>query len=60
MKKIINEINEHFEMKVMKKLLLFQELIYVSSVTRKEMIQQHHNNILAEHFKIDKIMKLIS
>ena len=35
MKKIINEINKHFEMKITKKLLLFQELIYMSSATKK-------------------------
>ena len=46
-------------MKIMKKLLLFQELIYVSSATRKKMIEQHHNNALTEHFEIDKMMKLI-
>ena len=44
----------------MKKLLLFQKLIYVSSATRKEVIWQHHNNTLAKHFEIDKTMKLIS
>ena len=43
----------------MKKLLLFQELIYMSSATRKKMMKQHHNNALTEHFEIDKIMKLI-
>ena len=43
----------------MKKLLLFQELIYMSSATRKKVIKQHHNNALIEHFKIDKMMKLI-
>jgi len=37
-KKIVNKINEHSEMKIVKKLLLFQELMYVSFVTRKEMI----------------------
>ena len=60
MKKIINEINEYFEMKIVKKLLLFQELIYVSSATRKKTIRQHHNNILTEYFEIDKTIKLIS
>ena len=43
----------------MKKLLLFQELIYVLSATRKKIIEQHHDNVLAEHFEINKIMKLI-
>ena len=38
-KKIINKINEYFEMKITKKLLLFQELIYVLSATRKKVIQ---------------------
>ena len=47
-------------MKITKKLLLFQKLIYVSSATRKKVIEQHHNEALIEHFKIDKIMKLIS
>ena len=47
-------------MKIAKKLLLFQELIYVSSATRKKVIEQYHNEKLAEHFKIDKTMKLIS
>ena len=37
-KKIIKKINKHSEMKIVKKLLLFQELIYVSSTTRKEVI----------------------
>ena len=46
-------------MKVTEKLLLFQELIYMSSATKKEMIQQHHNNTLTEHFEINKIIKLI-
>ena len=46
-------------MKIMKKLLLFQELIYVSSATRKKMIKWYHNDALTEHFKIDKTMKLI-
>ena len=59
-KKIINKINKHFEIKITKKLLLFQELIYMSSAMRKKMIQQHHDNLLTEHFEIDKTMKLIS
>ena len=46
-------------MKITKKLLLFQELIYVSSATRKKMMKWYHNNALTEYFKIDKIMKLI-
>ena len=60
MKKIINKISKYFEMKVAEKLLLFQKLIYVSSATRKEIIQKHHDNVLTEHFEIDKTMKLIS
>ena len=59
MKKIIEKIEKHSEMKIIKKLLLFQELIYMSSATRKKVIQQHHNNALTEHFEIDKTMKLI-
>src|SRR5205809_4820671 len=59
MKKIIRKIEEHFKMKVVKKLLLFQELIYMLSAMRKKMIEQHHNNILTEHFEIDKTVKLI-
>src|SRR5947207_14441194 len=58
-KKIIRKIKKHSEMKIIKKLLLFQELIYMSSATRKKMIEQHHNDVLIEHFEIDKIMKLI-
>ena len=58
--KIIKKIEKHSEMKVMKKLLLFQKLIYMSSAIRKKMIEQHHNNTLIEHFEIDKIIKLIS
>ena len=46
-------------MKIMKKLLLFQKLIYMSSATRKKMIEQHHNDALTEHFEIDKTVKLI-
>ena len=57
---MINKINEYSEMKVTKKLLLFQELIYISSAIRKKVIQQYHNNALAEYFEIDKIVKLIS
>src|SRR5205809_4459028 len=59
MKKIIRKIKKHFKMKIVKKLLLFQELIYMLLTTRKKMIEQHHNNVLTEHFEIDKIMKLI-
>ena len=58
-KKIIRKIEEHLEMKVAEKLLLFQELIYVSSATRKKMIEWHHDNVLTEHFEINKMMKLI-
>src|SRR5436190_20263330 len=58
-KKIIREIEKHLKMKVAKKLLLFQKLIYMSSAIKKKMIEQHHNNTLAEHFEIDKTMKLI-
>src|SRR5436190_21619482 len=58
-KKIIRKIKEHSEMKITKKLLLFQKLIYVLSATRKKIIEQHHNNILTEYFEINKIMKLI-
>ena len=58
-KKIIKKIEEYFKMKVIKKLLLFQKLIYVSSATRKKMIEQHHDNALTEHFEINKIIKLI-
>ena len=43
----------------MKKLLLFQELIYVSSAIRKKMIEQYYDNVLTEHFEIDKTIKLI-
>ena len=56
----MTEIDEHFKMKITKKLLLFQELIYVFLAMRKKMIQQHHDNALAEHFRINKTMKLIS
>ena len=59
MRKIIKKIEKHFKMKIMKKLLLFQELIYISSATRKKMIEQHHDNVLTEYFEINKIMKLI-
>ena len=59
-KKIINKIEKHFKIKIIKKLLLFQKLIYMSFTTRKKMIWQHHNNTLTEHFEIDKMMKLIS
>ena len=38
-KKIIRKIKKYSEMKIVKKLLLFQELIYMSSVTRKKMIR---------------------
>ena len=59
MKKIIKKIEEHFKMKIMKKLLLFQKLIYVLLTTRKKMIEQHHDDALTGHFEINKIMKLI-
>ena len=58
-KRIIKKIEEHSEMKITKKLLLFQKLIYMSSATRKKMIKQHHNDTLTEHFEINKTMKLI-
>ena len=58
-KKIIKKIKKHSKMKVIKKLLLFQKLIYISFVTRKKMIEQYHDNILIKYFEIDKIMKLI-
>ena len=38
-KRIIRKIKEHSEMKITEKLLLFQELIYMSSATRKKMIE---------------------
>src|SRR5438477_6857932 len=59
MKKIIRKIKKHLKIKVVKKLLLFQKLIYMSSATRKKMIEQHHDNALTEHFEINKMMKLI-
>ena len=59
MKKIIRKIEEHFKIKITEKLLLFQELIYVSSARRKKMIEWHHDDALTEHFEINKIMKLI-
>ena len=59
MKKIIKKIKEHSEIKIAKKLLLFQKLIYMSSATRKKMIEQYHNNVLTEHFEINKMIKLI-
>ena len=43
----------------MKKLLLFQKLIYMSSATRKKMIEQHHDDALTKYFEINKMMKLI-
>ena len=58
-KKIIRKIKEHFKIKIVKKLLLFQKLIYMSSATRKKMIKQHHNDALTKHFEINKIIKLI-
>ena len=60
MKKIIKEIEEYFKIKVAKKLLLFQKLIYMSSATKKKVIKWHHNNALTEYFEIDKTVKLIS
>ena len=59
MKKIIKKIEEHFKMKIVKKLLLFQELIYMLFTTRKKMIEQYHDDALTEYFEIDKMMKLI-
>ena len=59
MKKIIEKIEKHSEMKIARKLLLFQELIYILLTIRKKMIKQHHDDALTEHFEIDKIMKLI-
>ena len=47
-------------MKITEKLLLFQELIYMSSATRKKVIEQYHNKALTEYFKINKTVKLIS
>ena len=47
-------------MKIVKKLLLFQELIYMSSATKKKIIWWHHNDALIKHFEIDKTVKLIS
>ena len=47
-------------MKITKKLLLFQELIYMSSAIKKKVIEQHHNKILTKHFEINKTVKLIS
>ena len=38
-KKLIKKIEKHFKIKITKKLLLFQELIYVSSAIRKKMIE---------------------
>ena len=58
-RKIIKKIEKHSEMKIAKKLLLFQKLIYMSSATRKKMIEQHHDNVLTKYFEINKIMKLI-
>ena len=58
-KKIIKKIKKHFKIKIAEKLLLFQKLIYVLFTTRKKMIEQHHNDILTEHFEINKTMKLI-
>ena len=46
-------------MKITKKLLLFQKLIYMSSAIKKKMMKQHYNNILIKHFKINKTVKLI-
>ena len=65
MKELLNEqikkkINKYSEIKIMKELLLFQELIYMSSATRKKVIQQHYDNVLTEHFEIDKTIELIS
>ena len=58
-KKIIKKIKKHFKIKVVKKLLLFQKLIYMLLTTKKKMIEQHYDDALTEHFEIDKIMKLI-
>ena len=56
---ILQKIEKYFEIKIAKKLLLFQELIYILLITRKKMIEWHHDDALTEHFEIDKIMKLI-
>ena len=58
-KKIIKKIEKYFKIKITEKLLLFQELIYMSSATRKKIIKQYHDDALTEHFKINKTMKLI-
>src|SRR6266536_1495121 len=58
-KKIIKKIKKHLKIKIAEKLLLFQKLIYMLSATRKKMIKQHHNDILTEHFKINKTVELI-
>ena len=58
-KKIIRKIEKHLKIRIIKKLLLFQELIYMSSATRKKMIKWYPDDTLTEYFEIDKTVKLI-
>ena len=43
-----------------KKLLQFQEITYISQKARKEVIQAHHDESMAEHFRIKKTTEKIA
>jgi len=57
---IIKNIENNANFEIINKLLTFQDLIYVSTRCRQEMIDDHHKSMIHEHQNSNKIIKRIS
>ncbi len=57
---IIKNIKNNANFEIINKILTFQDLIYVSTKCRQEMINDHHKSMIYEHQDLNKIIERIS
>ncbi len=57
---IIKNIENNANFEVINEILTFQDLIYVSTRCRQEMIDNHHKSMIHEHQSSNKIIERIS
>ncbi len=57
---IIKNIENNANFEIINEILTFQDLIYVSTRCRQEMINDHHKSMIHEHQNLNKIIERIS
>ncbi len=57
---IIKNIKNNANFEIINEILTFQDLIYVSTRCRQEMINDHHKSMIHEHQSLNKIIERIS